>query len=798
MFKKLALVTLILSGLSVSAQNIPTIYSYTVDTLCDGDWNKKFLTVTIEDLDGDSTYIGVVTNNDTYMSSSFTVVDPPYSSGATLRTFQIYGDAGFAMTAEIVNLASVNLEITGNLANDGVEGDEDINDVPVYGYLTATIDFGTTTFCTTDNPVDLTPYVTPMGGVFDHGNYPLFENGFSPLNFFLDSGDGLGYVYTNAAGCEAYTTDWPTVYESPNISITPQNSTCGNADGSADALIIGQTAPPFDVYWTNGFTEMASSISSVSGLSSGVYYVYVTDGNGCTSQAPAQISDANVNVASVITDPTCAGDLTGAIDLAVTGDIVDSYFWATGQTTEDISGLAEGEYTVAIYTTGNCQAFKTYYVNDPAPIEVSFDAINGEDCTGSPDQSYINITTSGGSGSYTWNWDSGTNNLENFTDPGVGLHTCIITDAIDGCTHEFDVLIEDFGAPFVWVNELTKPECNQSNGAIDLGVAVNNAPITSIVWSNGPTTEDISGLLEGTYTVTVTDDNGCYTQQVAKLTNKKPTATSICLLTVDTSYIYNQVVWEKDVSQTVSGFNVYRETQAQGGFEKVAQRPYALESFFMDNAASPMDRSWRYYITSYDACGNESVPSFIHKTIHTVAVPVGINDMKVSWDNYEGISYSSVDIHRFDATNGWVTIESNYTGTSPYTDTPPVLLGLDYMISFNLSATCTSTKAQDYNSSRSNKSSGAWDPGQSTTSIEDEDLGQISVYPNPTNGMLNIYIEQPEQFEMIEVRNLNGQLIFTSNVQSNSSIDMSDFSNGIYYVRLVSGIKTINHKIVKT
>src|SRR5690606_21044981 len=90
-----------------------------------------------------------------------------------------------------------------------------------------------------------------------------------------------------------------------------------------------------------------------------------------------------------------------------------------------------------------------------------------------------------------------------------------------------------------------------------------------------------------------------------------------------------------------------------GQYELVAERPYDLESFYQDNDASPADRSWRYYITTYDACGEESYPSFVHKTIHVVSNSSDLVNYNISWDDYEGISYSSVDLFRFDDTNGW-------------------------------------------------------------------------------------------------------------------------------------------------
>lgn len=798
MFKKLSFIGIMLFGLNAMAQNVPTIVSYDIDTICESDFQELMMTIIIEDLDGDSTFFNAVTNNDSFFGPGFTVIEPATFSGETQRTFQILGDPGSGLVSGI-NVASVNIEVEGNVTSDGAVLDIDINDAKIFGPVNVTINFGTATFCTSDNVVDLTPYVSPVGGSADHGTNGGYElkNAFSPLDFFNDSGDGLFYTYTDQYGCNAEVMDWPTVFEAPFVSVIPTTSTCGSADGSATATISGQYAP-FDVYWTTGFDEQVSAMSTVNLLSSGTYYVNVYDANGCHAQSPAQITDVDLTINEIITDQTCPGDGDGAIDLTISGGTVDNIFWSNGMSTEDITGLPGGQYTVSIHTTGNCQAFKTYTVAAPPNLGISVIAINGEDCSIGQTTSLIDIATWGGSGNYSWDWDSGAWSGEDFTNPGVGVHNCVVMDQTTGCSWSWNTNVPDYGAPYVSFNGVVKPHCNQNDGSIDAYVIVNIDPIASTVWSSGPTTEDLSGIGPGEYTITVTDINGCFTTESIKIEDARPYQPTTCLLTVDTSYVYNQIVWEKDILEQVAGFNVYRETPTLGEFEQVAQRPYALESFFLDNAASPMDKSWRYHLTTYDACGNESYPSFIHKTIHTVAVPVGGTEYEVHWDKYEGLSYTDVDLFRFDNVNGWQNIGTFGVNTLSYLDNPTEIAGLDYMVSFNLTDPCTSTKAQDYNSSRSNKSSGVFDGGGSTTNIVDEEIGKVSIYPNPTNGLVNIYIENPALFESIELRDINGNLITNQIViNTQSSIDMSAFANGIYFVRLISVEKTINHKLIK-
>ena len=778
-------------------QNVPTLHAVTFDTLCHDDNQEVFMHVTVEDLDMDSTYISVITFNNTVLDNQIAiqVTNPPYIPTETLRTFTFSGTP-FSGNPSGVNLASLNIEVTGNTDLDGVEGDFDINDIPVYGPINVSLDLSSVSICQFDNPIDISTFASPMGGVFWFGGDEPTTGYFDP-EVYYDFGDGVYYTYTNEAGCEGEAIGFPQVFPSPIVSMVTTPSTCGNADGTAQVTATGQSAS-YNVYWTTGFSEQVTSTSTIANLSSGTYYAHVTDGDGCTTDATAQVSDSDITVIENITNQTCPNSGNGAIDLTITGGTVSEVFWSNGESTEDINGLAAGEYTVHVYTTGNCSVFKSYNVASSPPLGIDVISVQGADCQlGS--QGDIDIATTGGSGSYTWDWNSGGWTGEDYPAPGAGVHNCVVTDAVTGCTYDWDITVPDMNAPSISVKKVIKPSCGQLDGAIEIEAFENTAPITSILWSNGASTEQIIGLDAGNYIVAVTDAAGCTAYEDVELLYERPYQPSLCILTVDTSYTYNEIVWEKNDFQEIDGFNVYRETQVMGEFELVADRPFDLESRFMDNAASPIDRSWRYYITTYDACDNESYPSFIHKTIHAVAQTQNLTDYTISWDDYEGISYTSVDLLRFDNVNGWMNIGNYPVGTNSAADTPPITAELDYIVSFNLTDACTSTKATNYNSSRSNKTKeNAWTGGGSTTSIQDQELGEISLYPNPTSQILYVTVENMEDFHLIEIRDLQGRIITEKSITSTqTTFDLSEIPNGMYLVQLIAKNKVRTLKVIK-
>lgn len=768
MLKKILLVsTLLLSALSFG-QSVPTMVSYTVDTLCQGD-TKQFMTITIEDLDGDSTYLTNIMAQNFVLNQNagYQIINPPYVPLETIRTFQIIGTAEFGLSTG-VNLEDLTIDLVGNLTNDPGAGFCNPTGIPVYGDVTADLTTTSLTFCPNGPSLDMSVYEINSGGSFswlDSDYNTVVSNNFNVSDayatFVLDGGEYfIDYKYSNSAGCNGYNSIFVNYYDELDVSMVVTPSSCENADGAASVTMTGQTSP-YNVYWTTGFAETltGSPTSTITNASSGVYYANITDANGCKAVSKANIYDSDMIVAETITPMYCQGQ-TGSVDLSVsTSGNITSTYWSNGQTSTTMNAPA-GEYSVEIHTDNNCNFFGTYKIQDSALQVIVNDVYPNFNCLSTPD-GYVDITTVGGSGTYSWDWTKNSNAFASTEDiNGIegGLYVCTVTDG-NGCQYAWNETVENYSNVSLYASNIDKSTCGNTDGGADIVISDFGDVPTFYQWSNGSTDEDLTGVAAGDYTLTYIDQAGCTNFLTVKIKDEKPYQPQICLLTVDTSYTYNQVVWEKIPGEAIDGFNVYRETSVFGVFEKVADRPVALESFFMDNSASPADRSWRYAVTTYDACGNESYKSFIHKTIHTVANTTNGTDYTISWDDYEGISYTSVDLYRKDATNDWQNIGNFPVGTNSSPDTPPNTNGLDYIVSFNLTDPCTSTKATDYNSSRSNRSTSSanYNPGGSTVNLEDEDLGIINIYPNPTNGNVFVYIEKSEEFEAIVIRDKIGR-----------------------------------------
>lgn len=795
--KKIFTSLLICFGLSGLAQNQPTLLGYEIDTICQSEIDFAIVhTIQIQDLDADSTYIVLTSWNGGHFYS-ITPVSPAFVPGQTIRTFSITADAGTGLLPGL-NLSDIVFSAYGNITNDaGYTSGLTISNAAGYGYIATSLNLSSVSMCENDNPIDMRPYATPAGGTFTYVSETNYM--FDPTVYLTGGGGSISYTYINPAGCSGYTSaSAPVINTPPNIGLSPSYSTCGNADGSILSFISG-SAPPYNLYWSTGFSESVSGAATdITNLYAGNYYVNVTDANGCHAVGLAQISDIEVDVSGSITDETCIyASEDGEINLTITPSLgsVNYIYWSNGQTTSTLSGVHKGEYQVEVRTDAGCEANQSYFVSANAYLYAQ--TFNNTDASCSNSDGVIDIEVYNGSGDYSYIWNTGATSQDLFGIPS-GSYSCDILDNITGCITDYKYDVFSMGGPGASLNYITQPSCGGSDGAINLNVYQFSAPISSISWSSGQTTDDLENIPAGDYELTVTALDGCIFNHTIKLGTTAPEKPEICMLTVDSSLTYNVIIWEKDLSQpSIAGYNIYRETSQYGVFELVSQRPIALESIFQDNDASPVDRSWRYYITAYDVCGNESEGSYVHKTFHVVANTVNSIDYTVTWDNYEGFAYASVDVMRFDSTNGWMTVANVPYGTNNSPNTPPVLTGLDYMIQYNLASPCTSSKAQDHNSSRSNKTASVFSPGGSTVQVSDENLGVISIYPNPTSSDFTLHIDQPDLVQYFEITDLSGNLVHTGSVNTyNTVVSTEGMSAGIYLIKIYSDDKIITQKLV--
>ena len=176
-----------------------------------------------------------------------------------------------------------------------------------------------------------------------------------------------------------------------------------------------------------------------------------------------------------VTNVNCPGDMSGTIDLMATSGFSPTslaYAWSNGETTEDLTMLDPGSYTVTVSDASTCTAEYTFDVGGPAAF--TFDTlITMPDCGGAANGSFEFVITSGGATPYEYSINGG-----DFEDNGrltdIGNQTVeIIGRDANGCLVEQRIEVAELELGLVRGEEtFTEPVCaGQATGTITVPIA---------------------------------------------------------------------------------------------------------------------------------------------------------------------------------------------------------------------------------------------------------------------------------------------------------------------------------------
>lgn len=292
---------------------------------------------------------------------------------------------------------------------------------------------------------------------------------------------------------------------SPAIAVTttPTNVLCfGQTTGSALASVSGGT-PPFTFSWN---TAPVQTVDNATNLAAGIYTVTATDSYGCTSTASATITEpAAIALSTTQVNVSCFGGSNGSIDLTVAGGTPGySFLWSNGALTEDVSGLNAGTYSVTVTDLNLCTAVISVTITEPVALALSTTQSNVS-CFGGTNGS-IDLSVTGGTPAFTYLWSNGAL-TEDVSGLNAGTYSVTVTD-LNGCTSSVSATITEPSALSLSTTQIDVSCFGGTNGSIDLTVS-GGTPGYSFLWSNSEVTEDIAGLVAGSYSVLVTDLNGC-------------------------------------------------------------------------------------------------------------------------------------------------------------------------------------------------------------------------------------------------------------------------------------------------
>jgi gliding motility-associated-like protein len=347
--------------------------------------------------------------------------------------------------------------------------------------------------------------------------------------------------------------------------------------------------PEFTYNWSTGDTD--PQITVMPAPPGETYYVTVTDDCGNTAVDTATINILEAPTADISgSGSICAGG-SGTIDLTInfTGSSPWTFVYIVDGVEQAPITTSSNPYTLTVDATGSYSLGSVSNANAgcegtvSGSVEVTETLISAAptatpvSCNGGSDGS-ITLTVGGGTEPYSFQWDNGAGNSQNPTGLPPGTYNVTVTDA-EGCTNTASATVQDAPAIQPSISNVVDVDCNNPVGSVDLTVS-GGTPGYTFNWSNGSTAEDPTGLPPGSYTVTVTDANGCTEMQNANIQDNSALPNAVAngngLITCDEptlqlngngsttgqGIIYQ---WTTTNGNIVSGGNTLNPTIDQGG-----------------------------------------------------------------------------------------------------------------------------------------------------------------------------------------------------------------------------------------
>lgn len=620
--------------------------------------------------------------------------------------------------------------------------------------------------------------------------------------------------------------------------VTLEEIAChGGSEGSIDINLTGGT-PPFSYAWNNG--KMTQDIS---GLGQGLYFVNITDGNGCVIQShPITINEPAEILAThnLVNIPDCGIDPIDSVCVAVQGGLAPySYEWSNGAATSCLVNAPTDDYSITITDAAGCtEIMMSIKVPDPIPSLV-VESLSGEtvdiNCNGEPGEILVQII--GGVPPYQYNWSHGNPGITDIDTLSLfnletGACNVTVVDNIGCFTISDSFHIVQPEPLVVFAEGVNNVKCKSGNdGSIDINISGGVQPY-NFSWLNQiqelvSTDEDPTFLTAGEYFLEVIDSNGCQFSlmdipitepdleltifdippNLQNITCKGDSNAFIDLTPIGGippySIIWNNNETSEDLFQISAG--TYSVTIEDANICKLIPAPFVIEE--PEEALNISDSD----IFNINCFGDSDGAVFL-------SVTGGWSPLSYAWN----VNKTSQDIENVSAGNYSVTItddegcqiDSSFqvteppellinTGMTPVTETPAngtawveVSGGSPpYSIlwsNFELTDTITNLESGTYEVTVSDDHDCQM-IGFAAIPVNVIDLNSIAnieLFPNPTKSLLFLNLELKNSADLqFRIVNLIGQSIYDfekENVFMESlQIDLEDAPSGIYLLQIL-------------
>ncbi|MDX1684511.1 MAG: gliding motility-associated C-terminal domain-containing protein [Saprospiraceae bacterium] len=367
-----------------------------------------------------------------------------------------------------------------------------------------------------------------------------------------------GDVYTvtvkDSLGCTSRATfDLTQDFLTADTNLIQLPSCSGRNDGILEVTAQGGTPFPngtYDFRWSVNPAANNRGRSSTNSMVGGSGYVVVEDAVGCTDTVFFDLpAVSNLNIRVLIDSVQCHGDSSARVVIIAnpgmqtnppyqfllfreSGPVVTGGSVLLNEYRHD--SLWAGEFRLRLEDANGCSLRDTFNIEEPPPLDVIIvDADTSAGCSPGND-AYLEVNGfMGNGGPYTFSWD-----YQNAITPRIdqltaGQYSVTVTDK-KGCTAERSFQIEGGSSPMITGFDVKDVGCvGDTTGEITVLYLLGDTTINNITWNNGQSGPTITGLRDGDYIVTITDNNGCTAIDTATV-NVPPTSIQISSFIIDT------------------------------------------------------------------------------------------------------------------------------------------------------------------------------------------------------------------------------------------------------------------------
>ena len=519
------------------------------------------------------------------------------------------------------------------------------------------------------------------------------------------------------------------------VSLNAGTINCNGGTATATAIVAGGTAP-YAFSWSNGVNA-----ATAEDLFAGTYSVTVTDDSGCEAMMSTTITEPAALTVTINAGTIGCNGTTATAEAVVEGGVAPYAFaWSNQETTQNITDVVPGNYNLTVTDSNGCTAMANAIVTEPAMLNVSINA-GAINCNGGTTTVVANVNGGTTPYAYAWSNDATTATIEAF----AGEYSLTVTDS-NGCLAMASTAIEE---PTAITASIIAGTIN-CNGGTTMAVAHANGGVApySYAWSNQGTAQNISNIVAGDYSVTITDNNGCtvttsttvtepeYVNLIADETVNFCEGSSVIVTLVEGA---TNVVWGTDevgASYEIGIAGTYSVSADVNGCHYTDQ-VVAVERPLPE---SGLNREYSYVINQTDT---------------TIVILANADYESYSWSN--GNTGNSLTI---------------------YCDTLILPFDADYNLTITTEYGCSVVDTVSVHVE------------MSPSSVSEYEVYEWNIVPNPSDGRFDIV---GPNFDKAEMFDADGRLLHTIVTKN---VDIFDIKPGMYYLRIYSGEITIVQKVL--